>query len=66
MSTSGSIFVSANVMITSNLVFSQWDQPDLQEPDDDDGRHCLVHHATILEFDGESVCAQKAKERACS
>jgi len=39
----------------------------LQGPDDPHGRHSaidrLVHHATILEFDGESVRTKKAKSR---
>ena len=51
-----------SVMITSNLVFSKWDQI-FKDPLTMAAIDRLVHHATILEFDGESVRAQKAKAR---
>ena len=55
-----------SVMITSNLVFSKWDQIFKDPMTTMAAIDRLVHHATILEFDGESVRAQKAKERARS
>ena len=52
-----------SVMITSNLVFSKWDKifKDPMTTMAAIGR--LVHYATILEFDGESVRTKKAKSR---
>ena len=52
-----------SVMITSNLVFSQWDQIFKDPLTTLAAIDRLVHHATILEFDGESVRAQQAKAR---
>ena len=52
-----------SVMITSNLVFSKWDQIFKDPLTTMAAIDRLVHHATILEFDGESVRAQKAKNR---
>jgi DNA replication protein DnaC len=52
-----------SVMITSNLVFSKWDQIFKDPMTTMAAVDRLVHHATILEFDGESVRAQKAKAR---
>ena len=52
-----------SVMITSNLVFSKWDQIFKDPLTTLAAVDRLVHHATILEFDGESVRAQKAKTR---
>ena len=52
-----------SVMITSNLVFSKWDQIFKDPMTTMAAIDRLVHHATILEFDGESVRAQKAKDR---
>ena len=52
-----------SVMITSNLVFSKWDQIFKDPMTTMAAIDRLVHHATILEFDGESVRAQKAKSR---
>ena len=53
-----------SVMLTSNLVFSKWDQifQDPMTPMAAIDR--LVHHATVLEFDGESGRAKKAKARS--
>jgi DNA replication protein DnaC len=53
-----------SVMITSNLVFSKWDQIFKDPMTTMAAIDRLVHHATILEFDGESVRAKKTKARA--
>ncbi len=52
-----------SVMISSNLVFSKWDQIFKDPMTTMAAIDRLVHHALILEFNGESVRAQKAKER---
>jgi DNA replication protein DnaC len=52
-----------SVMITSNMVFSKWDQIFKDPMTTMAAIDRLVHHATILEFDGESVRTQKAKSR---
>ena len=52
-----------SVIITSNLVFSQWDQIFKDPMTTMAAIDRLVHHATILEFDGESVRTKKAKSR---
>jgi DNA replication protein DnaC len=52
-----------SVMITSNLVFSKWDQIFKDPMTTLAAIDRLVHHAQILEFTGESVRAQKAQER---
>jgi DNA replication protein DnaC len=52
-----------SVMISSNLVFSKWDQIFKDRMTTMAAIDRLVHHALILEFDGESVRAQKAQER---
>ena len=52
-----------SVMITSNLVFSKWDQIFKDPMTTMAAIDRLVHHALILEFTGESVRAQRAKER---
>jgi DNA replication protein DnaC len=52
-----------SVMITSNLVFSKWDQIFKDPLTTMAAIDRLVHHATILEFDGESVRVQKARAR---
>jgi DNA replication protein DnaC len=53
-----------SVLITSNLVFSEWDKV-FQDPMT---TACaidrLVHHATILELSGPSYRAEKAKHRS--
>jgi DNA replication protein DnaC len=51
------------VMISSNLVFSKWDQIFKDPMTTMAAIDRLVHHALILEFDGQSVRAQKAQER---
>ncbi len=52
-----------SVMITSNLVFSKWDKIFKDPMTTMAAIDRLVHHATILEFDGESVRTKKAKSR---
>ena len=52
-----------SVMITSNLGFSKWDQIFKDPLTTLAAIDRLVHHATILEFDGESIRAKKAKVR---
>ena len=52
-----------SVLITSNLVFSKWDQIFKDPMTTMAAIDRLVHHATILEFDGESVRTKKARSR---
>lgn len=52
-----------SVMITSNLVFSKWDQIFKDPLTTMAAIDRLVHHATILEFDGESYRAKHARGR---
>jgi DNA replication protein DnaC len=52
-----------SVLITSNLVFSKWDQIFKDPMTTMAAIDRLVHHAMILEFNGESVRAQKAQGR---
>lgn len=52
-----------SVVITSNLVFSQWDQIFKDPMTTMAAVDRLVHHATILEFTGESVRASAAQQR---
>jgi DNA replication protein DnaC len=51
------------VMISSNLVFSKWDQIFKDPMTTLAAIDRLVHHAVILEFSGESVRAQNARQR---
>jgi DNA replication protein DnaC len=53
-----------SVMITSNLPFSKWDQIFKDPMTTMAAVDRVVHHATILEFDGESLRAKEAKTRA--
>ena len=53
-----------SVVITSNLVFSQWDQIFKDPMTTMAAIDRLVHHAVILEFTGESHRAQSAKAKA--
>ena len=55
-----------SVMITTNLVFSKWDQIFKDPMTTMAAIDRLIHHAIILEFDGESVRAQKAKAKQAS
>jgi len=52
-----------SVLISSNLVFSKWDQIFKDPMTTMAAIDRLVHHALILEFNGESVRAQKAQGR---
>lgn len=52
-----------SVLISSNLVFSKWDQIFKDPMTTMAAVDRLVHHAQILEFTGESIRVQKAQER---
>jgi len=52
-----------SVVITSNLVFSQWDKIFKDPMTTMAAVDRLVHHSTILDFTGESVRANVAKKR---
>ena len=52
-----------SVLISSNLVFSKWDQIFKDPMTTMAAIDRLVHHAIIVEFNGESVRAQKAQGR---
>ena len=52
-----------SVVITSNLVFSQWDQIFKDPMTTMAAVDRLVHHATILEFTGDSLRAGVARQR---
>jgi DNA replication protein DnaC len=52
-----------SVVITSNLVFSQWDQIFKDPMTTMAAVDRLVHHSTILDFTGESVRANVAMKR---
>ncbi|MEZ4240596.1 MAG: IS21-like element helper ATPase IstB [Myxococcota bacterium] len=52
-----------SVMITSNLVFSQWDRIFKDAMTTAAAVDRLVHHATILELTGGSVRNEEARER---
>jgi DNA replication protein DnaC len=53
-----------SVMISSNLVFSKWDQIFKDPMTTMAAVDRLVHHAVILEFDNDSVRAEQAKGKA--
>ena len=53
-----------SVMITSNLVFSKWDQIFKDPMTTAAAIDRVVHHAAVLEFTGPSVRAEVAEERA--
>ena len=53
-----------SVMITSNLVFSQWDQIFKDKMTTMAAIDRLVHHAIILEMTGPSIREEAAKERS--
>jgi DNA replication protein DnaC len=55
-----------SVMISSNLVFSKWDQIFKDPMTTMAAVDRLVHHAVILEFDNESVRANQAKSQAAA
>jgi hypothetical protein len=52
-----------SVMISSNLVFSQWDQIFKDPMTTMAAIDRLVHHSTILEFAGDSHRARRAKDK---
>ncbi len=52
-----------SVMISSNLVFSKWDQIFKDPLTTMAAVDRLVHHAHILEFDSQSIRATEAKKR---
>jgi DNA replication protein DnaC len=52
-----------SVMISSNLVFSKWDQIFKDPMTTMAAMDRLVHHAIILEFQGESLRAPKEKDK---
>ena len=52
-----------SLLISSNLVFSQWDQIFKDPMTTMAAIDRLVHHAIILEFDGVSLRAKKAAEK---
>ena len=53
-----------SVMITSNLVFSKWDQIFKDPMTTGAAIDRVVHHAVVLEFTGPSVRAEAAEQRA--
>jgi DNA replication protein DnaC len=53
-----------SVMITSNLIFSKWDQIFKDPMTTAAAIDRVVHHAVVLEFTGPSVRAEAAEERA--
>ena len=55
-----------SVLLSSNLVFSKWDQIFKDAMTTMAAVDRLVHHAIILEFDGESMRAPRAKEKGGS
>lgn len=52
-----------SILISSNLVFSKWDQIFKDPMTTMAAVDRLVHHAQILEFTGESIRVHKAQER---
>ena len=53
-----------SILISSNLVFSQWDQIFKDPMTTMAAIDRLVHHSIILEFDGASQRARMAGEKA--
>ena len=53
-----------SLVITSNLVFSEWDRIFKNPMTTAAAIDRLVHHATILEIDRDSIRAEEAKRRA--
>ena len=52
-----------SLMISSNLVFSKWDQIFKDPMTTMAAVDRLIHHATILDFDNESIREEAAKKR---
>lgn len=55
-----------SVIITSNLVFSQWDRIFKDPMTTAAAIDRLVHHAVIVEMTGDSVRAEEAKKRGAT
>jgi len=53
-----------SLMITSNLVFSEWEQIFKNPMTTAAAIDRVVHHATILEFKASSYRSEQAKDRA--
>ena len=53
-----------SLVITSNLVFSEWDRIFKNPMTTAAAIDRLVHHATILEIDRDSIRAEEARRRA--
>ena len=51
------------MVITSNLVFSQWDRIFKDAMTTAAAIDRLVHHSTIVELNGVSIRSEEAKER---
>jgi hypothetical protein len=54
------------VMLSSNLVFSKWDQIFKDPMTTMAAIDRLVHHAIILEFNGESLRVPRTRKRAAA
>jgi DNA replication protein DnaC len=52
-----------SLMISSNLVFSKWDQIFKDPMTTMAAVDRLIHHSTILEFSGDSIRAKEAKAK---
>ena len=52
-----------SMIITSNLVFGEWDRIFKNPMTTAAAIDRLVHHSVILEFDGPSIRAEEAKKR---
>ncbi len=52
-----------SMIITSNLVFGEWDQIFKNPMTTAAAIDRIVHHSVILEFDGPSIRAEEAKKR---
>lgn len=59
----GERYERRSVMITSNLVFSQWDRIFKDPMTTAAAIDRVVHHATILELNGKSVRGEEARKR---
>jgi DNA replication protein DnaC len=55
-----------SVLVSSNLVFSKWDQIFKDPMTTMAAVDRLVHHAIILEFDGDSMRVVKAKDKSAA
>jgi DNA replication protein DnaC len=53
-----------SVMITSNLVFSKWDQIFKEPMTTAAAIDRVVHHAVVIEFTGPGFRAEAAEQRA--